>query len=217
MAENGKLPQSSLSPAFNAGGPAVSLSHDAAAGWNTLALYSATRKDWGTPAFNGPQSAYRDYANQVRLRNEWCAQGRCENAAVAGTSNHGWGKAGDVNSAAQEAIREKGTAFGWRKTEAFNEPWHFNFVGGFGRPDPGIDRANPILRDGSGGLGQDVWVRKAQNRLRAHGLEVKVDGSYGKSTKDAVMDFQKHHNLGADGVIRKDTWRALRHEPKEKP
>jgi zinc D-Ala-D-Ala carboxypeptidase len=40
--------------------------------------------------------SYRDYATQVRLRAEWCAQNKCYMAATPGTSNHGWGCAIDV-------------------------------------------------------------------------------------------------------------------------
>src|SRR4051794_17293481 len=40
---------------------------------------------------------YRDYAGQVYWRTWWCHVGKCGNAAVPGTSNHGWGKAIDFH------------------------------------------------------------------------------------------------------------------------
>lgn len=213
VSANGRLTRKELSEAFNGNGPRVFLSKAAAAAWNTLCLLAAERKDWGTPGFNGADSAYRTYDRQVYWRNYWCNQGNCGNAAMPGTSNHGLGNAADVNAATQAIFRAAGAQFGWKKVEAMGEPWHWNYTGGFGRPDPGPDRRNPRLANGSGGPGQDVWVRKAQQALTFHGYEVKVDGSFGKAVKAAVKHFQDDHHLNADGVIGPNTWDELRKDP----
>ena len=38
----------------------------------------------------------------------------------------------------------------------------------------------------------------------------KIDGKVGSRTKSAVMEFQRQHNLRADGVIGQKTWAALK-------
>lgn len=57
---------------------------------------------------------------------------------------------------------------------------------------PTFDR---ILRRGD--KGDDV--KQLQNILNDLGYELKVDGEYGRGTKEAVRDFQKKNGLGADG------------------
>ena len=37
-----------------------------------------------------------------------------------------------------------------------------------------------------------------------------VDGKLGEKTKRAIAEFQKAHNLNADGVIGKKTWNTLK-------
>jgi peptidoglycan hydrolase-like protein with peptidoglycan-binding domain len=66
------------------------------------------------------------------------------------------------------------------------------------------DRAADIIKvDASG-----VEVQKA---LKGAGLyEGKIDGKIGAKTKAAVVEFQKQHNLKADGVIGQKTWSELK-------
>lgn len=52
-------------------------------------------------------------------------------------------------------------------------------------------------------------VHYVQQRLDAHGWELKVDGQYGPKTRDAVRTFQDHHKLTDDGEVGPLTWRAL--------
>lgn len=47
-------------------------------------------------------SCYRDYDMQVWWRDYWCFFGACGNAAVPGTSVHGWGRAVDFECAGEE-------------------------------------------------------------------------------------------------------------------
>lgn len=214
---NGQLPKSQLAEAFNASGPRVYLRKDAAASWNSFALWMAGQSRYGTPTFNGADSAYRSLDRQ---RYYWALyqSGRGNLAAYPGRSNHGEGIAGDLNDAAQQALRDgHGKQFGWAKTEAMNESWHWNFVGGFKRPDPGPDRRNPILRRGSGGPGQDEWVERAQKLLVKHGAQVKPDGDFGLNTKRAVAAFQKERGLKPDGIIGGQTWDDLRAKPEDRP
>jgi GH25 family lysozyme M1 (1,4-beta-N-acetylmuramidase) len=168
-------------------------------------------------AINGCDSAYRPYARQLYYRVYWCARGSCGNAAVPGTSNHGLGRAVDVPEWVQTYIREHGGRYRWRKTEAFSEPWHWTYVGGYGRPNPGVNLHSPTLSKGSGGPGQNVYVRKLQKLLRGHGdKSVVVDGDFGRSTEIAVRRFQKAQHLPVNGVVSKRVWKRLR-RPISKP
>ncbi len=65
-------------------------------------------------------------------------------------------------------------------------------AGAIGGDKPKFDR---ILRRGD--KGDDV--KKLQELLNELGYEIKVDGDYGRGTKEAVRDFQKKNNLDADG------------------
>lgn len=71
-------------------------------------------------------------------------------------------------------------------------------------PAPG-GGGNPTLRQGARGAA----VTTLQNRLRAHGYGVSVDGVFGPNTANAVRSFQSRHGLSADGVVGPRTWAAL--------
>lgn len=63
----------------------------------------------------------------------------------------------------------------------------------------------PTLRKGS--QGQDV--KKLQLLLNNKGANLLADGDFGTVTRNAVITFQKAHNLVADGVVGGYTWKAL--------
>lgn len=69
---------------------------------------------------------------------------------------------------------------------------------------------------GGGGKGlltrgsQGDQVKDLQRQLNEKlGLDLKVDGDYGRDTQKAVRDFQKAQGLSADGKVGNDTWGAL--------
>lgn len=171
----------------------------------------------------GPDSAYRTYERQQYWREYWCSRGACGNAAVPGTSNHGWGLAVDLPSITMrtQAIDLVGKRFGWAKewSDAQHEWWHLAWREGvWNGPDPGTDYRNPVARRGSGvPRGQRWYVRKLQRRLKRHGYEVYVSGKFGPRTEAAVKAFQKDHGLKADGVVGAGTWKKLRSKPRRKP
>lgn len=50
-----------------------------------------------------------------------------------------------------------------------------------------------------------------QKALKGAGLyDGNIDGKIGSRTKSAIMEFQKQHNLKADGVIGQKTWNELK-------
>jgi peptidoglycan hydrolase-like protein with peptidoglycan-binding domain len=64
----------------------------------------------------------------------------------------------------------------------------------------------PVLKLGS--TGADVVA--LQQRLTALGYNPgRANGTFGASTRTAVMNFQKAKNLTADGVVGRATWAAL--------
>lgn len=54
-------------------------------------------------------------------------------------------------------------------------------------------------------------VKKVQELLVKSGFlkDKDVDGIFGRGTEKAVKDFQKANGLGADGIVGKNTWKAL--------
>lgn len=210
MSANGQLPQSELAPIAGGG----YLRKDAAAAWNAMA--AKIRAEEGvTIAVNGPDSAYRTLERQVYWRNYWCSRGACQNAAVPGTSNHGWGIACDVPEWVRALIATYGKPFGWDRgcSDAPWETWHHKWCGGWSGKDPGPAGTSaptfPTLKQGDRG---DA-VKRAQRHLRRWNVGItrpEVDGDFGKTTHQAVREFQFTHGLPADGVIGTRTWKALR-------
>lgn len=134
MSENGRLLDSELAPIAEG-----RLRKDAAAAWNTMNVHARTLGIELVPT--GSKSSYRTYAQQVELRNWWCAQGNCDNAAVPGNSNHGWGLAVDLKTTAMRAMLDKiGHQYGWAKewSDAADEWWHIAWRAGvWNGSDPG--------------------------------------------------------------------------------
>lgn len=46
---------------------------------------------------------------------------------------------------------------------------------------------------------------------RAGYYEGDIDGKIGRKSREAIVEFQKEHDLKADGIVGKQTWTALQH------
>lgn len=140
--ENGKIPQSALAPIPWAQlGPAY-LRTDAVEALAALNVEFKAQFGYDL-AIN---DAYRDYAGQVYQRNRWCSMGKCQNAAVPGTSNHGWALAVDIGNKSHTVLSFSSPEYLWLKANAgkygwvhpkYMEPggtgpfeaWHWEFYG----------------------------------------------------------------------------------------
>jgi len=98
-----------------------------------------------------PEECYRDYAGQVFWRTWWCNVGACANAAVPGTSSHGWAKAVDLRdqsgelgytSAGYRWMVAHAGAWGWNHPAGVDEAWHWEWVG-----DGGTLHGTPVRPD----------------------------------------------------------------------
>jgi peptidoglycan hydrolase-like protein with peptidoglycan-binding domain len=59
-----------------------------------------------------------------------------------------------------------------------------------------------------GSSGEAVWA--VQHLLaHKHGYSLTPDGSFGNQTDAAVRDLQKVYGLAVDGIVGKNTWKAL--------
>lgn len=181
---NGRLAKSELAPI-----PGGELRKDAAAAWNAP----------GGPADaglvpTGSRSSYRTYAEQEQLYAELGAG----MAAVPGTSNHGLGIAIDLPEQWMWDWMEKhGAKYGWSKTEAFHEPWHWNYVGGVKFP------TFETLRKGSRGP-RVVRLTKRLAFIHRKRGPAYLDRWYWKLKPEAVKgvrDFQRAYRLKVDGEI----------------
>ncbi len=67
----------------------------------------------------------------------------------------------------------------------------------------------PTVRQGArGGITRLIQERLAQVYKIGIGT-AGADGIFGSATKAAVMEFQKQKRLSIDGIVGKNTWRAL--------
>lgn len=213
MASNGRISAGDRRRVYHPSASCTLEKHGAAS-FNTLRLWSV-KHGKGDLYPTGSRSAYRTYEEQVYFWNLYTS-GRGNLAARPGTSNHGWGKAVDLATPAMRSLIDRyGGSLGWHKVEAPTEWWHVNYTGSFNRPNPGTSVRYPVARRGSGGFGQEWFVREVQRRLRKHGFkDTKRDGDFGKGTAVRVKVFQKRNGLKADGIVGVATWRALRTGPR---
>jgi D-alanyl-D-alanine carboxypeptidase len=148
-AQNGRLPDTDLTTvtpscriANDVAGPLRDLM--AAASADGIAVQPET-SSYLQPYFPGIEpprltSCYRDYDMQVWWHDFYCFFGRCELAAVPGTSVHGWGRAVDFEDGAGElTFASAGYAWlqanagrfgffhpGWAEPVGSSpEPWHW--------------------------------------------------------------------------------------------
>jgi Putative peptidoglycan binding domain/D-alanyl-D-alanine carboxypeptidase len=79
--------------------------------------------------------------------------------------------------------------------------WHASGMFG-GQPGP-----QPELVLSMGDRGSEV--RALQEKLNERGAGLVVDGEFGRNTQAAVMAFQAANGLEVDGLVGRETWRAL--------
>jgi LAS superfamily LD-carboxypeptidase LdcB len=101
----------------------------AADAWN--AMREASLAQFGVDLYPaGPLSAYRTYAQQAQLYEQYL-QGTGPLAAPPGGSAHERGVAVDVaEPIMREVIDRIGAAYGWGKVDAAEEWWHVSYLGG---------------------------------------------------------------------------------------
>jgi len=141
--KNGEIPASALSPIPWA--PTRLLQTNAREALSSLngSFRSAFGRDLPI------NDAYRDYAGQQEARNYWCSRGACGNAAVPGTSNHGWGLAIDIGVGISDWrnsiyvwMKNNAPRFSWihpgwaEPGGAHPEAWHWEYVGSLESPPP---------------------------------------------------------------------------------
>lgn len=168
---NGRIPKSALSPI-----PGGNLRRDAAAAWNAM-----NRAVGGGLRPRGSRSSYRTYAEQLYFWGLY-RSGRGNLAARPGTSNHGWGVAVDLAAPwMRQTINHIGGRYGWRKTEAFNEWWHLNYVGGF-KAAPRPDRFKWLT----------AKEKRMAQRLLYHRAEYRREARTGKGRR-----YRRHYEWAA--------------------
>jgi N-acetylmuramoyl-L-alanine amidase len=73
-----------------------------------------------------------------------------------------------------------------------------------GAPKPKPSTPPPVLKHN--GKNSAWWTRHLQQSLG-----IVIDGDFGHDTLRHVVAFQKAHRLDADGIVGKNTWKALGH------
>jgi hypothetical protein len=189
-ASNGRLSASELAQII--GGE---LANDAAAAWKAP---QGPEANGCRP--EGPQGSYRDIAGQEQTWATYLAGGPL--AAQIGTSIHGLGKALDLLEEWMRSwIDDHGARFGWRKTEAFSEWWHVNFVGGVSF------KLFESLHKGSRGRRVRFYTKRLAFIRHGHGPAYlpRWYWRFKAPVVDAVYEFQTDQGLQADGVIGEHT------------
>lgn len=211
---NGNLPSSALSAAT---GCSTGLANSAAAAWNHVAVVVHNATGYWLQS-NGSASCYRTYAQQVSLRNYWCGLGNCANAAVPGTSNHGWGLAVDAPPATVTYIhRYSNGLFGQGYGSCSDAPWeswHVKYCGGYSGSNPGPYGSGggghthtfQTLKLGSKGprVGKLsthlALLSNLHDKARHYLAWDKRSKVYTRSVKHAVRRLQHDGHLGTDGI-----------------
>jgi hypothetical protein len=185
VSSNGNLPSSALTVV-----PPGRLEKAAAAAWNAGPGKAGCK-------LLGPNSGYRSLAKQWEYWRAYQAGGNL--AAYPGTSNHGWGRAVDLAAPWMRTwIDQHGARYGWKKTEAWSEWWHVNFVGGW-RPPP-----NP-LRFLTAAQRKDVYL------LQYHRRETIREASTGKGARyRRHRKWRKHYREKVERHARQATGRQRR-------
>lgn len=129
--ENGKLPEEYLKELLTV--PGFSLRHDASIMFDLMTVDFL--EEFGRPI--GITGTYRTFEAQVSLKAQ-----KPFLAAPAGTSNHGWGLAVDLNgpeasfgTVERQWLLDNGWKYGWfsptwaQATGYKPEPWHFEYMG----------------------------------------------------------------------------------------
>ena len=116
---NGRIPVESLAPI-----PGGEVMWAPAAAAFTRMADDAARAGITLPVVD----AYRPYEDQVRLADELGLYSQGGLAAVPGTSQHGWGRAIDLelDDAALNWMRANAGAYGFHETVP-REPWHWEY------------------------------------------------------------------------------------------
>ena len=151
----------------------------------------------------GPElSTYRDRAGQDRTWATYLAGGPL--AARPYTSEHGCGKACDLKSSWMWSwLDDHGGRYSWHKTEAFSEPWHWNYTGGtYTAPFVALSKDTRNKRV--------LWYAKRLAFIHPAStntayLRGKPRRHFDRFVQDAVIHFQDDHGLKPDGVIGKKT------------
>lgn len=163
---------------------------------------------------------YREYAAQLMARNYWCSRGNCGNAAVPGTSNHGWGLAVDLMSMTQRNwVDRHGSFYGWAKkwSDAAWEWWHLKYRAGvYNPPPPGPRTLYRGCRPGND-VKYLMWMLQViplrhptKRKKRYFKRSWKRHRVYGPRVAASVRQFQRDHGLKADGVCGPVTWKKIK-------
>src|SRR5262245_30034498 len=191
VSANGNLTAGELTPI-----PGGRLRIDAAVSWLSMRKRIGSEQNvWICPT--SQRTAYRSLADQQYFWDLY-QSGRGARAATPGTSNHGWGIAVDLPSAAmQAAVRQCGHEYGWGikggqlTSDAPSEAWHATF-----HPDRYHGNGHPPHKHPYHSLSdtereaRDVLV-KERRTARRHGGWDKIDDSHLERAKRAKKELRK--------------------------
>jgi hypothetical protein len=205
VSENGKLAASELSVI-----PGGRLRKDAAVAWLAMRHFIGTENGvWVCPT--SQRTSYRCFADQQYFWNLYqCGQGAL--AARPGTSNHGWGIAVDLPTAAmQAAVRECGHRFGWGirggqlPSDAPSEAWHTTFHPGVFKPPAHPKPTHPYhYMSDREQAARDALV-KERRTARRHGGWADLDPSHRKRAAKAKGEL-KHCGRDIAAAAKKSGW-----------
>lgn len=215
---NGNIPGSALAPIYNpthTPRQVLAKANGAAAAWNTLNLGLWEMHKPMLQA-NGDGAPYRACHGPGYTQDYAYYHSPPGYAAVPCTSRHGLGWALDLYSPSwsRPLLDRYGPALLWSWGWVDYEPWHVEFHGIYGHPDPGVSPAHAYLKLGSGGRYQDLQVRIVQQRLLNLGYYPHRPGapsSFNNNLRLAVYTYQVSRNFKQpSGTVTRNTWLALR-------
>lgn len=157
-----------------------------------MEAWNKTREAWGSPIYIG-------YAFRRIGENGHAAQSQ----HYAGVS---FDVAQNIGNEGRRRLRDLATRLGvWGYVEPpeLTPTWvHMDAR----YAPPACSAGYPLLKSGSRG----VYVCVLQDALSTIGIAVSaIDGVFGPSTRNAVINFQRVNGLSPDGIVGCSTWRKL--------
>lgn len=129
---------------------------------------------------------------------QYCGNGKEVEASINEKGKTTGGKPGDQTG--REILIRNYRNYPWNVVLRYNDSSKTT-------PAKFTEPKTDVSRYTSNSRSEVKWI---QSKLNKFGYKLAVDGDFGERTYNAVVDFQKNHNLAVDGIVGKNTRKVLK-------